>query len=106
MYEGGWLLTSANEEIGVLPQSDLDPEPDNAEAPIGDATVQGIHSDYGAVTADGLQRRSRAGDEEANTIPSTPRSGSTSDGRKYMVRGKGNENQKLLLERSSDDKEL
>ena len=78
VYEGGWLLTSPNEENGVHPQSaqsDLDPEPDDTEALAGGITVQGMRNEYGAVAVDGLQRRSRAGDEEASSVPRTPHSG-------------------------------
>eukprot|EP00731_Ephydatia_muelleri_P027876 Em0019g749a len=110
VYEGGWLLTSPNEENGVHPQSaqsDLDPEPDDTEALAGGITVQGMRNEYGAVAVDGLQRRSRAGDEEASSVPRTPRSGPGSGTAKYGVKGKGGgEDQKLLLERSSDDKGL
>lgn len=115
MYEGGFLLTSPNEESGVLPQSaaqpHLDPEPDDTEALADDTkalitTEQGSRNEYGAIATNGLQKRSRTGGEEANTTPRTPRSGPASGMGKYLVGGKGNENQKLLMERSSDEREL
>ena len=102
VYEGGWLLTSSEEEVGAPSLSlQSEPEPDNAEEI---AVVPSGHSDYGAVSVDGLQKRNRSGEEDTGR---DPHSGSTGGTGRYVVRkGKSAENQQLLLEKSSDNREL
>ena len=79
-----------------LDQPDIEADPEVAVLPSTNV------SDYGAVYGDGLQKRNRSRDEDSGTVPRTPRTGDTG---KY-VGVKGSESKPLLLERSSDEKEL